>query len=66
MPVSGGHIVLQPTLNLHSTTVQWLSELMKKDYFDGWAVHSCDSKNKDIGGSWIEFGVVIVKRETPG
>jgi hypothetical protein len=27
------------------------------------AVHSCDGGNKDIGGSWIEFSIVLVKRE---
>jgi hypothetical protein len=26
------------------------------------AVHSCDG-NKDIGKSWIEFSIVIVKRK---
>ncbi|PVH70310.1 hypothetical protein DL98DRAFT_540942 [Cadophora sp. DSE1049] len=62
LPLSNKYIVQQPTLSLHSSTVTWLTQLMKKECFEGWAVHSCDGENKNIGGSWIEFSIFIVKR----
>lgn len=39
LPLSAKHIVQEPTLSLHSTTVAWLSHLMeKKECLDGWPV----------------------------
>lgn len=39
LPLSAKYIVQEPTLNLHSTTVAWLSQLMEKhECLDGWSV----------------------------